>query len=204
MQTSKNIGLILGAIALSSACSTDNDSSESAATDEDIAVYQQLTLDIEDHARTYSATMHDADLADCLQVHDQYDAQVRPWVTQIGDLSEIMDRYMSNHGGSEFSDYYCVSGAMMDELDHHHSLACVSSDTDANQAEVSRHVAAMTSYAEHLWDRCDEMMRGAETGTWNWGRMMSTCRGVDSEMPMHDSEDMMHGDAQSPGSMMNH
>ena len=204
MQTLNRFGLILGAMALTSACSSASDSGESTATEEDIAVYQQLTFDIEDHAQTYGVTMHDTALADCLQVHDRYDAQVRPWVAQIGDLSESMDRYMSDHGGTESLDYQCVSGAMMDELDHHHALACTSSDTDDNQAEVSRHVDAMTSYAEHLWDRCDEMMQGAETGTWNWGPMMSTCSGIDSEMPMHDSEDMMHGDAQSPGSMMNH
>lgn len=112
----------------------------------------------------------------CKNIHDDYDAQVRPWVSQMVQMAGEMDGWMGNHGGGANADMRCAAATMMDDLDHHRSVACTLPDLAADQAEATRHVDAMNSYAGHLWHRCGEMLGGTNGGTCcNWEPMMNGC-----------------------------
>lgn len=184
--------LSLVAVTLGVGCFAEDDTSinGAAATTDDIAGYEQLSLEVQDGARTYRQvmmTLATGAAAECRRIHDQYDAQVRPLVSQAVHLAGAMDRYMDEHGGADAADYSCVSTAMMSELDRHHAAACVRSDLAGNQAEADRHAAAMLSYGGQLSARCDQMMRGIESGHWDWEPMMRACNSWDG-----CCSDMMH------------
>jgi hypothetical protein len=163
------------------ACGSSNDSGTSASSTStnDIATYQQLTTNVQNGAASYRTMMMASStttVADCRRIHDEYDAQVRSWVTQMEQTSGGMDTFIGNHGGARAADMGCVSGAMMNELDHHHSVACTFANLSANQAEAVRHVQTMLSSAGHISDRCAEMMRGTAMGSLHWGPMMDGCQ----------------------------
>jgi hypothetical protein len=170
------------------------------ADEQPVETYQRLSSQLREEAGDYRTTV----LADgidtqqaCQVVHDAYDERVRPDVSQMVDMSADMDGYMRMHGGSEVADLICVSASMLNELDWHRSHACASEDVDVNHDEVVRHVDAMLSFAEHVWDRCDQMMNGSEDDGWHFGPMMDACDEPDDcfdateyDMPMMDDDDM--------------
>jgi hypothetical protein len=193
------------ALVVAAACGQASDSSPNASvTSDDIATYQELTSRVQDGAASYRATMMapgTTTAAECRRVHDAYDREVRPWVSRMVHMGGEMDRYMEAHGGANMADYACVSATMMDELDHHHATACTFSDIGADRTEAIRHVDAMLSYGSHMWDRCDQMMRGIDSGSWGWGPMMGGCEIWDGHCSGMMHEDCcggmmggMHGD----------
>jgi hypothetical protein len=168
----------------------DGDPSGATGTTAELAQYQQLTLDVQEGATMYGSTMMGSETtttADCRRVYDAYDELVRPWVSQMVAMSGRMDRHMDSNGGEEVADYGCAVATMMDELDLHRATACTLNDIRMNRAEAARHVDAMLNYSEHLWERCEQMMRGIDTGAWAWGPMMTGCETWDDDCGMmHD------------------
>lgn len=148
------------------------------ATGSDITTYQQLATSTRSAATSYRASMTGADVtpASCQVIHDRYDGQVRPWLSQMMQMAREMDDFMDAHDGTTAADMSCVSAAMMDELDHHRSTACAFADLSADQAEAARHSGAMVSYSDHMFDRSGEMMNGSHGGAWSWGSMMDGCQ----------------------------
>jgi hypothetical protein len=97
------------AVVVGAACGESNQAvaSGSTATTGDIASYQQLATNVQDGATTYRANMMapgTVTTADCQRVHDAYDAQLRPWVSQMVQMSGSMDHYIDDHGGAGVAD----------------------------------------------------------------------------------------------------
>jgi len=188
MATTKLVPPCFLAIVLGAGCGESSDVSPdgSTPTTDDIAIYQQLAVKVQERATTYRMAMMAPEtetVADCQRMHEQYDAEVRPWVSRMVQMSGGMDRYMSDHGGSDVADHACVSGAMTHELDRHHAQACTLANLDADQEQAVRHVDAMLTYSGHMWDRSDQMVRGSDSGNWHWGPMMAGCEDLDGHCP---------------------
>lgn len=202
MRTTRLIMPSALALVLGAACGSSGESSSNStpANTSDITTYQQLATNVQNGATTYRTTMMapTTTVADCRRVHDAYDAQVRPWVSRMVQMRGAMDQYMNNHGGASVADFSCTSATMMYELDRHRTAACTSADISANRTEASGHVDAMLSYGGHMWDRCNQMMRGTNAGNWSWGSMMSGCETWDG----HCSGMMHDACCQGPGGMM--
>jgi hypothetical protein len=116
-------------------------------------------------------------VAACKQAHEQYAAQLTWPLTNMGLLSGELDTFMGQHGGGAMADLDCATTAMNNELRQHDGIACSLADLAADQAEAVRHVGVMTSYAEHLSARADQMM-GVFTGrACGWEPMMTGCQG---------------------------
>lgn len=160
----------------SGSSSTSADAGTTGTTSSSITSYQELAGNTRSAANSYRAntTGPQATSASCRDVHDQYDAQVRPWVSRMVQMGRDLDDFMGGHGGSAYADMRCASATMMDELDHHRSVACTLTSLAANQAEAARHADAMNSYAGHAWDRCGQML-GSFNGSGSWGPMMAGC-----------------------------
>ncbi len=169
------------ALVLSAACGGTGGSGTSTppASSSDVASYQQFALNVQSAATTYRTTASSASdmstMMDCQSAEDHYDAQVRPWISQMAQMSVPLDDVMVGHGGSGAADMGCLSSAMMQELNQHQQIACSSTDLSVDRAEAVRHANAMISYATHASDRSSEMMNGFNGGTWSWGPMMSGC-----------------------------
>lgn len=154
----------------------------SAPSASDVTTYALLAANVQRAAISYRATMMaptTASVADCNRVHDSYDAQVRPLVSQMAQMRAAMDHYMDDHGGASVADFSCVSATMTYELDLHRATACTSADITTDRAEVHRHVDAVLSYAGHIGNRCNEIMRGVDAGHPNWEAVMSGCESWD-------------------------
>jgi hypothetical protein len=179
-------GFVLAALGACSSSDSSGGAAATTATESDVTTYQQLTSDTQSAATDYRAAMMSSGAApsSCQSMHDGYDGHVRPWVSQMASMAGHMNDLMDAHGGMMSADVDCTAGGMIAELDHHRSVACTANDWSANQAEASRHVAAMLSYCGHLSDRCGEMMDGFHHGSWGWGGLMDGCA---AGMP-HDHE----------------
>jgi hypothetical protein len=64
---------------------------------------------------------------------------------------------------------------MIAELDRHASVACASPDLATDQAEAAADANRMTTYAGHLWDRCNQMMAVLDARASTWGGVMQGC-----------------------------
>lgn len=93
-------------------------------------------------------------VAGCAAAHDAYDAQVRPWISQMVQMSGAMGDFIDAHDGSAFADMSCVASAVLADLDAHHLVACTFASLNGDQAEAARHAEVMASYAAHVYDRC--------------------------------------------------
>lgn len=169
------------AIALLLACGGGGSggSGSTPASSSGVTQYKQLSLQVQSAANGYAQTMTASGVttvAACQTAEDQYDAQVRPWISQMVQMSGGMDDLTSMHGGSMEADMGCDANAMMQELDHHRAIACASSDLATDRSEATRHVQAMTGYAAHAIDRCDQALTGMSGGGWSWSPMMSGCQ----------------------------
>jgi hypothetical protein len=141
-----------------------------------VAQYQSLALELQSSLMAYGGAMVTAPSLDaCRAAHDRYDAEVRPRIVKMADLSKSMDAFMETHAGDMLTDMSCVTSAMMDELDQHRSVACSSDDAATNRTEVDRHVGAMAAYDAHAQDRCQTMMQ-AGTTSMKWSPMMQGCQ----------------------------
>jgi len=127
-----------------------------------------------------------ADMASCNSAESQYDAQVRPMVQRMEDMSGSMHSMMDSQGAGSHGDMSCMSGAMRAELAQHKAMACASADMAANQAEAMRHADSMEGYAAHQRARAEEMMSmmgggmmGGGSGTSDAGMMGGFYRAVD-------------------------
>jgi hypothetical protein len=173
--SSSAVTSVLIVTAIGCGSSSNDGQTQSARTD--TSVVQELAVDVEATAAVYRSTMMDASTtaASCKSIHDQYDARVRPSVSQILQMSGRIDDDMDQHG--VIADGRCVSATMMDELDHHRSVACTSRDISEIRAEATRHVTAMRTYADHMWLRCNQLMGAADGGMMGF---MSTMEGCES------------------------
>lgn len=146
-----------------------------------ISLYQDLATRVQSAAVAYGATMAGPGmtLSGCPAAHDAYDAQVRPWISQMLQMSGAMDAFMDAHGGYGYADMACVANAMLQELDAHRLVACTYPTLNDDLTEASRHVGVMTSYAGHVYDRCGQMMGGQYT----WGPAAPACGGTSGGSP---------------------
>lgn len=150
----------------------------SSSSRETITDFRQLALDVQSAAMGYQTQAEGAtSVSACQGVHDAYDGKVRPWIARMKASAASMDDFMHGHDGAMVEDMGCVSGTMMTELDRHHAFACASSDLTDDEAEISRHVTLMSSYAGHLLNRCDEMLSVLNGAAPTWGTMMQGCEG---------------------------
>jgi hypothetical protein len=166
------------------------------ASSADVVQYRQLALNVQSAATTHGQSMANGLIstqAGCQSAEQQYDGQVRPWISKMMTMSGSMDSLAAEHGGSMEADMGCDAQAMMQELDEHRSLACASVDMAPNRAETARHVAAMMSYTGHATERCDEMMSGLSGGAWGWSPMMSGCQMASGSGGMMPGGGMMMG-----------
>lgn len=146
-----------------------------------IAQYQDLTASVQSAALSYGSAMGGPGmtLGACASAHDAYDAQVRPWISQMVQMSGAMDAYMDAHSGYAYADMVCVANAILQELDAHRLVACTFPTLSGDQTEVSRHVGVMTSYTGHLYDRCGQMMGGQ----YAWAPPAPVCGGSSGGTP---------------------
>ncbi len=176
--------LVLAAFASCGGSSQVDGGSGTPAVASDVATYRALVRTTESAAGSYRQTMFAASMmpADCAAAHANYDAEVRPWISQMVRMSGEMDAFIDAHDGAGLADMACVANGMMDELDAHGLVACSFARLGDDQAEVSRHVAAMTAYATYADDRCGQMMNGLDHGAYAWGPMMPVCAAHDGAM----------------------
>ena len=133
--------------------------------------------------------------ADCSSDENQYDAQVRPQITQMLDMGPQMDTMMMGSlGDPADADMTCAADAMMAELDHHRSLACSSAtDMGPNVDEAHRHATAMMQWADHEMARTSamgSMMGGGMGGMPGGGMSTGHCvKSGDGSYSMHQRED---------------
>lgn len=148
-----------------------------ATTRAEIIQYQRLSTKVQSAAGVYGATMTTGGVtaAGCNKIHDAYDAQVRPWISSMVQMAGTMDGYISDHSGGSAADMRCAAATMLNELDYHRSVACTFSSLAADQAEAVRDADALTSYANHIWTRCREMLGDSTGACCSWGPMMSGC-----------------------------
>jgi hypothetical protein len=146
-----------------------------------ITQYQDLTASVQSAAVSYGTTMAGPGmtLGGCGAAHDAYDAQVRPWISQMVQVSASMDAFMDAHNGYSYADMACVANAMLQELDAHRLVACTFSTLGGDQTETARHVGVMTSFAGHAYDRCGQMMGGQYT----WAPPAPVCGGTSGGTP---------------------
>lgn len=181
--------LLLAAVAACSGGSTTMSTSSEGVSTNDIATYERLALSVTSAAETYRTDMTGAGMtsrAACQRTHDGYDSRVRPLISQMAQMSRGMDDVMGAHGGAMTADMGCVSGGMMDELDHHRQVACAAPDLSIDRSEATRHSDMMTAYSSHMHDRAGQMMNGLDGGAWTWGPMMDGCQGGHDGGMMHD------------------
>lgn len=150
-----------------------------------IATYQDLSGRVQSAALSYGATMSapTVTVAGCSAAHDVYDAQVRPWVSQMVQMSGAMDGFIGAHDGAAFADMSCVANAMLADLDAHRRVACTFARLSDDQAEAARHAGVMTSYSAHVYDRCGQMMGGIGGHGYMWGPNAAGCGGSSGGSP---------------------
>ncbi len=172
------IALILGTIAATACGGSAGTAGANSAT---IAQYQDLTASVQSAALSYGTTMGGPSMTagGCAAAHDAYDAQVRPWISQMVQMSGSMDAFIDAHNGYGYADMACVANAMLQELDAHRLVACTYPTLSGDQTEAARHVGVMTSYAGHVYDRCGQMMGGQYT----WGPTAPVCGGIPGGSP---------------------
>lgn len=197
----------------STAASEQQDSAtDTQVESQQIEDFQLRLAQVEEQAISYRDQMTSTGMttvADCVTASEQYESSVRPWIDEMMDMSDSMDRYVSAHGGVDVADLACVATNMRAELDHHHDLACAEQSLDADRKEAQRHVDAMLSYVDHSWQRCDQMMTGVDEGEWHWGPMMTSCEGwadtadtADECVDDSPHHTMMGGNVMGDGMMM--
>ena len=159
------------------ACSSGSSTLGSDVDTSKIASYQELVTQVDTAAAGYRTAMMDpsTSMASCASIHDRYDAQVRPLVEQMMQMASDLDAFMTMHGGGGVADLECDATDMMDELDAHARVACSWPALADDRDEATRHVGAMTGYADHAQERCQEMQQGLDGDGWHWGGMMGGC-----------------------------
>jgi hypothetical protein len=124
---------------------------------------------------TTTASMPDVQA--CTSDETSYDALVRPMVTQMRALAGEMDEKMMSLGQTASADIRCGADAMVAELDHHEAIACASAtDMAPNEAEASRHVQAMTAWADHQLVRSEQLGSMMGMGGMGSGGTTGTCQ----------------------------
>jgi hypothetical protein len=170
------------AIALTTACGgTSSGSGPVIASSTDVVQYEQLTSQVQSAASAYETAVAGTDVttvAGCQSAEDNYDGQVRLWVTQMRQMSGAMDDLAAAHDGAKDADMGCDANAMAQELDRHRSAACASPDLATDRAEAARHVQAMTVYTSHATRRCSELLAGLDGSNWTFSPTMSGCSSV--------------------------
>ena len=157
--------------------SASNDgTATTSAAESDLTTFQGLAAGAQTAATSYGMSMMMSGSATaCQGIHDGYDAKVRPSIAQMTQMAGEMDDLMDAHGGMSSADMACVAAAMMAELDRHQMVACTFADVASDRSEAARHVGAMLSFGGHMSQRCGEMRRGMDGGSWSWGSMMGAC-----------------------------
>jgi hypothetical protein len=143
----------------------------------DLTTFENSTTTAQAAVTSYEQSMGRDDLtvAMCRSLHDAYDAQVRPLVSQLILMAREMDDEMVAHGGLSSADIACVAASMLAELDQHRAVSCTWAEITHDQAEAVRHSRAMISFGVHISDRAGEIQHGIDSGTWSFGSMTNGC-----------------------------
>ncbi len=171
---------LLAAVACGGSSSGAN-AGPAVASNAEISQYQTLTSQVRSAALSYGTMMAGSGMtaSGCAAAHDTYDAQVRPWISQMEQMSGSMDAFRDAHGGQAYADMACVAGAMLQELDAHRVVACTFPTLSGDQTEAARHVGVMAAYADHVAARCGQMMGGQ----YMWGPAAPACGGSSGGAP---------------------
>lgn len=127
----------------------------------DVAAFRQLNEQLVAAVDTHqNNTMAMADMAACTAERDRYEAEARPIVDRMRDMSAGMDDCMMAMGRDSMADMLETCGGMNDEFTTHMGAACASSDLAQELAETERHCNAMRQMAQQEMGRADNMMQG--------------------------------------------
>ena len=150
-----------------------------SAAQTDLIAYRELLDDVVVATTHYRDVMMDPGMTAgmCGRFHGDYDGQMRWYLDQMPEFAGAMDGVMADHQAAEAADVECVTGAMLDELDHHASVACSGADLASDRSEMLRYVDAMLTLTTHATKRCEEMQAGLDGQGWRWGDMMASCQG---------------------------
>ena len=140
-----------------------------------VQTFNTAALTVSNAASTYAGqTANLPSAGTCTSLHQAYDSNVRPTISQMQGVGPEMDSMMGEEGHMGDADMACSANAMMTELDHHQSAGCQSStDMGADESKAQRHAAAMTQWANHAANRSHDlgsmmrmsMMGGAGSAT---------------------------------------
>lgn len=126
----------------------------------DVAAFRQLNEQLVAAVDTHeNNTAAMTDMAACTAERDRYEAEARPIVDRMRDLSAGMDDCMMAMGRDSTADMQQTCGGMNDELTSHMGAACASSDLTRERAETERHCNAMRQMAQQEMGRADNMMQ---------------------------------------------
>lgn len=126
----------------------------------DVAAYQKLAADVSVAVEKHAGNTRTLGPQDCPAEMGRYEADVRPLLERMTDMSVEMDAHMRDMGRSGFADMQAGCRAMTAELDDHLAAACAAGDI---QAETTRHASAMAGMLGHEMDDAvsmQEMMGG--------------------------------------------
>lgn len=134
----------------------------------DVAAYDAAVSDVRASVATHQTSAAAAQgSTDCTAEHQRYDAEVRPRVKHMMDMSGGMDGCMRDMGHGDQADMHGMCDSMMGELDRHHGVACAGDDA-ANHAEAEHHCQMMRDWLDREHGRADSMK-----GMMGSGGMMS-------------------------------
>jgi len=127
----------------------------------DVAAFRQFNEQLVAAVDTHQTNIPGmTDMAACTAERDRYEADVRPIVDRMRDMSAGMDDCMMAMGRDSMADMQTTCGGMNDELTTHMGAACTSSDLAQDRAEADRHCNAMRQMAQQEMGRADNMMQG--------------------------------------------
>lgn len=132
---------------------------------------EQLVAAVDMHQTNADAM---TDMAVCTSERDRYEAEARPIVTEMQEMSEDMDDCMMAMGRDSMADMQTNCARMSDELDAHMGAECQSGNLDQELAEIKRHCDAMRQMAQQNMGRTDNMME--EGGMMSDMMSKGTCR----------------------------
>ncbi len=144
----KSLGLVVTVWAAVAACGGRSEADVAAYKE---TVQQTLAAVAAHRERSQAATTPDA----CLAEHHRYDAEVRPRVLRMQELSTGMDDCMRSRGRADWADMGGMCSSMTGELDQYQTSACALSDTALDRGETARHCDVMEGYGRRASDRAN-------------------------------------------------
>jgi hypothetical protein len=137
----------------------------------DVTAYRQANQELAATVRTHQErTRATTTQQECVDEQRRYEADARPRVERLRQMSGNLDGCMRSSGRPDWADMGAMCGSMMVELDHYNSTACTSLDHGSNLTELDRHCDVMNGYTTRESQRagdlgsCGGMMGGGRSG----------------------------------------